>query len=210
MLPYIFNVMLAAGNKKMLQSDQSSKARRKKMDVPIHGDQSFTAQKTFSANFNSRKKHKNVEFTSDIRKEGINLDMSFDHDPESIHSKPNRKQLSKEIERLRSENLQLVEQLTSTESVSLKKMTKLKEKLNAMNNFNGQISNDNQILKDQYEQLMKGYEDLKLQLEETRDCKSCEEMKSALESSTKDYTLLRATNKELLEDINMLKNVVYR
>lgn len=185
----------------MLHSESSSKMRQKKLDVPIHyACPERETQKTFSANFNSRRKHKNVEF---VQPDHMN------QDEENIH-KLNRKQLNKEIDKLRSENLQLIEQLSNSESISIKKVTKLREKLNAVNNFNSQIVNENRMLKDQYEQLRKVYEDIKIQLEEARECKSCEDLKSALENATKDYGLLRATNKELLEDIDMLKNVVYR
>lgn len=207
MLPH-FNIAFMSGtNNKM-----SSKQRRKEIDVPIHSTharQETKTQKIFSANFNARKKHKNVEFVSSPPKppnEEISLDLNLNHpDP-----KPNRKQLHREIENLRTENLQLIEQLNNTESLSLKKITKLRDKLNAVNNFSSQIAGENQILKSQYEELMKAYDDLRKQLEEARQCKSCEDLKNALETSGKDYTLLRTTNKELLEDINMLKNVVYR
>lgn len=185
----------------MSHSEASSKTRRKKPDVPIHNPYP-EAQKTFSANFNSRKKHKNVEF--------VQSNAAEDRQDEYGVHKLNRKQLNKEIDRLRSENLQLIEQLNNSESVSLKKVTKLREKLTAVNSFNTQVVNENQLLRNQYEQLMKAYEDLRLQLEEARQCKSCEDLKSALEKSSKDYGLLRTTNKELLEDIDMLKNVVYR
>lgn len=181
----------------MSHNDLSSKPRRKKPDVPIHNPYPET-HKIFSANFNSRKKHKNVEFVQ-----------QNDLDEENAQ-KLNRKQLNKEIDRLRGENLQLIEQLNSSESVSVKKVTKLREKLTVVSNFNSQVVNENQQLRNQYEQLVKAYEDLRVQLEEARQCKACEDVKSALEKSTKDYGLLRATNKELLEDIDMLKNVVYR
>lgn len=196
----------------MLQPEQSSKPRRKKTDVPIHGqqtEQKFATHKIFSANFNARKKNKNVEFVNNLPK-SMTEELDSCYDPRDQESKPNRKQLNKEIERLRSENLQLLEQLNSNESLRMKKVTKLRDKLNAVLNFNTQLVNEKQSVKDQYEQLMKVYDDLRTQYEEAQQCKSCEQMKSALESSAKDYTLLRTTNKELLEDINMLKNVVYR
>lgn len=201
----------------MSQPEPSSKPRRKKVDVPVHNvypEQKCETTKTFSANFNSRKKHRTVEFDSSApqpAEAGIHLSLASDlRDSEGNYQKPNRKQLNKEIDRLRSENLQLIEQLQNCESVSLKKIVKLRDKLNVVNNFNGQIINENQALKNQCEQLAKAYDDLRMQLEEAKQCKSCEDMKNALESSAKDYTLLRTTNKELLEDINMLKTVVFR
>lgn len=201
----------------MFQSEMSSINRRKKIDVPIHNaypEKRNETHKRFGANFNSRKKHKNVEFEnnqSQLNDMGDSSNLNSDlQDQESVHNKLNRKQLNKEIDKLRSENLELIKQLNNSESVSVKKITKLREKLNVVNTFNSQAINENQILKNQYEQLMKVYEDLKIELEEARKCKSCEDLKTALENSVKDYGLLRATNKELLEDIDMLKNVVYR
>lgn len=213
MLSYLNAFVALLGSSKMSQHEQSSKTRRKNVDVPVHYPE---IKETFSANFNARKKHKNVEFedhflqahnSRKISQEVINSDRQ---EQDSVQQKLNRKQLNKEIDRLRSENLQLIEQLNSSESISLKKVTKLREKLTAVNNINNQVVNENQLLRNQYEQLVKAYEDLRTQLEEARQCKTCEDLKSALENSTKDYGLLRATNKELLEDIDMLKNVVYR
>lgn len=213
MLSYLNSVFLL-GSKRMSQSEVvSSKSRRKKIDVPIHNtypEKKYETQKIFSANFNSRKKHKNVEFENNFTQLKEVENSRENHNQDNVHNKLNRKELNREIDRLRIENLQLIEQLNNNESVAIKKVAKLRDKLNAMYNNNNQIANENQILRGQYEQLFKVSEDLRMQLEEARNCKSCEDLKIALDNSGKDYDLLRATNKELLEDIDMLKNVVYR
>lgn len=192
-----------------MSQEAPSKPRRKNLDVPVHN--TVPEHQTYSANFNSRRKHKTVDFNDAVPKvpyEDVRLPLGNDN--ECSDSKPSRKSLQKEIEKLRSDNFELIEQLNNTETISTKKVAKLREKLKAVSDLNAQVTSENEMFKMQYEELIRAYDDLKAQLEEAQNCKSCHDLKTALENTSKDYNLLRTTNKELLEDISMLKNVVYR
>lgn len=187
----------------MYHAEQHAKPRRKRIEVPVHGRE--TERKTYSANFNSRRKHnKTVDF-EETAKADIDSTSSI---PDNPDSKIKKKHLVREIERLTHEKNELVEKCNNDENVFAKKVTRLREKLNAIQNVNSQIQNENNILQQQYQELALAYDEIKAQLENRSQ--NCEQLKQIVEKSNADYNLLRSNNKDLLEDINMLKNVVYR
>lgn len=204
MLPF-FNLTLAEKN--MSHMDHV-RCRRRKIDVPVHGSE--TGRKTYGANFNSRRKHKVVDF-EETNPPSTKADFdSTSSIPEKAESKLSRKFLVREIERLTHEKNELEDKFNNDESLFTKKLTRLKEKLNAFENANNQIQNENNVLQHQYQELVLAYEEMKAQLESKKNCRNCEQLKEIVEKSSADYNLLRSNNKDLLEDINMLKNVVYR
>ncbi|KAK4884986.1 hypothetical protein RN001_001257 [Aquatica leii] len=91
-----------------------------------------------------------------------------------------------------------------------RKILHLKEKLSNLKAFNEEILEENTLIKSQYKDLLKLYEYCQEELNQTRDCGNCEILKCSLEKSIDDYHTLKASNQQLIQDINMLKNVVYR
>ncbi|KAJ8936623.1 hypothetical protein NQ314_012238 [Rhamnusium bicolor] len=84
-----------------------------------------------------------------------------------------------------------------------------REKISLLQNSNEEIDKENKYLKEQYHNLVLGYEDLQKQLETSKFCKNCEDLKISIEQYSTDNSILRNSNKELKEDLNMLKTVVY-
>lgn len=206
MLPF-FNVTLAeATNNKMTHLEVRSKNRRKKLEVPIHGAE--TEHKTYSANFNARRKQKNVGFEGAYSpNHTTDFELAI---PEKPDGKISRKLLTREIDKLTQEKNEIIDKFNNDEILFTKKITRLKEKLNSIQNINDQIQNENNVLRTQYQDVVLAYEEIKTELELKRNCETCEQLKQMLEKSNADYNLLRSNNKDLLEDISMLKNVVYR
>lgn len=215
MFPF-FNVTLAE-KLRMNSQDVPTKGKKKKVDVPIHKSRNETddvSHRTFSANFNPKGKQKNVEF-ADLKKSPKHVDRVYDDN--SNYSEINkqdvkvsRKLLNKEIEKLTSENLDLSEKLANSENLYSKKINRMKEKVTALQNHNKQFQNENELLRERYQEMLQAYEEAKTEIEAKRTCTSCEQLKLSLEKSNEEYNLLRSNNKDLLEDITMLKNVVYR
>lgn len=215
MFPF-FNVTLAE-TIRMNSQDLPTKGKKTKVDVPIHKSRNEVddvSHRTFSANFNPRGKQKNVEF-ADLKKPPKNVPRVYEDnlsqsETNRLDAKVSRKLLNREIERLGSENLELSEKLASSENLYTKKISKIKEKVTALQNHNKQFQNENELLRERYQELLQAYEETKAEIEAKRICANCEQLKLSLEKSNEEYNLLRSNNKDLLEDITMLKNVVYR
>lgn len=201
MLPY-FNVALA---------ETFRMPRKRNVDVPVHRGNSETSQpihKTFSANFNSRRKQKTVEFADTQSFEQDN-NAHINDDPEK-ETKITKKSLCKEIERLSNENAVLLERLAGAESVCSKKIARMREKVMTLQDYYEQLQTENGNLKAKHQELLDAYEGVKAQLKIDKQCESCEQLKKIVEKGNEEYNLLRSNNKDLLDDISMLKNVVYR
>ncbi|KAF5301197.1 hypothetical protein FQA39_LY19103 [Lamprigera yunnana] len=91
-----------------------------------------------------------------------------------------------------------------------RKALHLKEKLSKLKIFNGEILQENTIIKDQYEDLLMHLKTLKEELTKSKNCKNCESLKTSLGKVSSDNDALKLLNQQLTQDVNMLKNVVYR
>lgn len=172
--------------------------RRKYPDVPVHGD----VKKTFSANFNPRK---NLIAQETKRRPQPTIEEANEEEDES-KPKVSKRTLRKEVERLSKENGILSEKFGRMEKRSLK----MREKIQALHDYNDQVVNDYEKIRVQYQELYLTAQELQAKVDESKNCMNCEKLKSDLEKVDGEYVELRKTNKELLEDIDMLKNVVYR
>ncbi|XP_044264556.1 protein Cep89 homolog [Tribolium madens] len=177
------------------------KPRRKKLEVPVHKTHddskiNLETKKTYSANFHS-KRYKNREDKSP-------------KDVDSVSQKVSRRYLSKENTRLVKENEEIVVKFNELEEMSVRKILKLKEKISVLQNTNDELSKENIQLKDYSQDLLTTLEDLKLQFEINKHCQKCEESKQILQKVNEENTILKTSKKNLEEDLNMLKTVVYR
>lgn len=199
MLP-IFHIVTTACSNKM--NDPPAKPRRKRVEVPIHKKQEESIKRTYSANFTSRRCRQKP---NDDRFAEIILEI-----PDSENTKANKKHLHKEIQRLSKENEDIVAKFNELEGLSVKKITKLKEKIGSLQGLNHNLVKENEIIKIQYGELLKNFEDAKEQLGAPKHCDDCDELKQSVEKLNQENGLLTNDKKELSEDLNMLKNVVYR
>lgn len=188
----------------MSSHEVPAKPRRQKPDVPIHrnAEHSEKHKKTFSANFNSKGSRPSLAHPHHTE---IIVEL-----PDSGRHKPRRRYLMNENVRLRSENEELLEKYHELEDLSVRKITKLKEKIGGLQLANAEVNQHNAELKLQCESLLISYEDLTKQLELKAVCHNCRQLKATIDALTKDNNSLKSKNNELIVDLNMLKTVVYR
>lgn len=132
----------------------------------------------------------------------------------TIAEKPKikRKHLIKENYRIAIENRNLTEDLTNTQHSLVKKETqivKLKDKISSAQNVNKELIEENCIIKTQYQDMLLNLEEFKKQVNKM-SCSNCNELQKHLKTNVKHLEIAKGTNKDLNEDIEMLKNVIYR
>lgn len=185
------------------ETSQKHKKKNKKPEAQVHkiqkggSKEDIKIRKTFSANFDGKVKHKNNED-------------SENEDKTEHKTRIKKKYLIKENDRLTINNIELTDQLVTVQNTIQKRestILKLKEKLVSVQNFNKDILNENNIIKMQYEDILVEVEKFKT---EKSKCINCDELKILIHKNSNEYELLQKQNKDLNEDINMLKNVVYR
>lgn len=198
----------------MITNEIPIKPRRKYVEVPVHRPEKdrhheqHRIKKTYSANFSSRKhKHKcsstdNVPKISEVIIEIPERDVSS--------SKISKKSLTKEIDRLTKDNEEITDKFNELEELSVKKILKLKEKINSLQNINGDIINEKESITQHYRDLQKAYDNVYNQLELSKVCKRCEELREQLDKVTEENDVLRKRNNDVNEDLGMLKTVVFR
>ncbi|GJQ76507.1 hypothetical protein Trydic_g2213 [Trypoxylus dichotomus] len=195
------------------------KPRRKKLDVQVHqSDRSLSereesARKTFAANYPKKsKQRRSTELEqSEKLKQNENNDENYGATgDDKISAKISRKHLTRENERLGRENNELQEKLISMDVYINKKNNKFKEKLNALQILNQEIGEENALLKNQYQELMAQFRACQNELEVRRNCQNCSELNDIVGKQKNELLSLTTSNRELNEDINMLKNVIYR
>lgn len=187
----------------MSNIDVPAKPKRKHVHVPIHKDRT-SHKKTFSANFSSNSNKRPAE--DKHLQANIILEI-----PESDRSgKIKKKYLIKENQRLMDENKEIISKFHELEELSVKKITRLKDKILSLEKLNGEISRNNDELRGQYKDLVKSHELLEGHLEACRICDNCEKLKLLLEKCSQENEMLKNSNKELNSDLDMLKTVIYR
>lgn len=212
MLPY-FHILINENDykKKMHSNDVPVKPIRKKnSEVPIvhkRNDNKFESKsersnyKTYSANFNSKKiKHQQLDVTDDIKQLEVG-DHSYNIDEHK--TKISKKHLLRENERLTLQNNEFATKITLIEDHLNRKNCKLKEKNIALQDLNEAIIKENEELKTQ----MHVYEN---ELETYKHCRKCDEYGKLLQKTRNEFDALNKSNNENKEDLNMLKNVIYR
>lgn len=210
------NVNLMEATVATMDVNQKHKRRSKKPDVPVHRshhsepNDCVPIHKTSSASKNKHnKRDKSTNRTEDKHHTEYNTDEITDNQKTKI----SRKHLIKENEKISTENQNLLEHLSSVQHTLEKKetqVTKLKEKLTAVQNFNKELLNENNIIKTQYQDMLVSLEEFKTQLRTKTKCTSCDELKLVMRKQNSDIVISKTANKELNEDLNMLKNVIYR
>ncbi|XP_018566046.1 protein Cep89 homolog [Anoplophora glabripennis] len=212
MLP-LFQIITSSPAKEMPTNDVPAKSRRKKVDVPVHKiyqSHKEGRKKSFSANFNAHKdKHRNKE-TEIVDHQPIHTEVIVEIPDSDRSAKVSKKQLAKENLKLTNENKELIVKFNELEDLSVKKITKLREKIGSLQLTNAEIEKENKYLNEQYQDLLYNYESAQKQLESSRVCKNCEELSIVIDKYSAENTLLKNSSKELAEDLDMLKTVVYR
>lgn len=178
-----------------------TKPRRKKIDVPVHKcveHDGGNTKKTFSGNFNS-KKHK-------LHIADCELDLEIPQKDKP--PKTRKKQLLKENLTLANENKELLLNFHELENLSVKKISKLKEKIVVVQSENNEIKEEYHEIQQRYSNLVVKYEELD---NNYRLCtKACEELKVDIDHTNKENVKFKTNNKQLAEDISMLKVVIFR
>ncbi|KAG5893920.1 hypothetical protein JTB14_028730 [Gonioctena quinquepunctata] len=184
-------------------NDVPVKPRRKKVDGPVYQSTDHH-KKSFSANFNSGKYYRSTEH------DPVHTEIVVEIPESDRSAKISRKHLTRENMRLNSENKELVMKFHELEDLSIRKITKLREKTGTLQSANTAWEKENNELKIIYQNLMFKFNELNDQLEATKFCEGCEKFRNTVEKSSADNNILRNSNKELNEDLEMLKTVVYR
>ncbi|XP_056648752.1 protein Cep89 homolog [Diorhabda sublineata] len=175
-----------------------------KINVPVHRAQEHgnNRLRTFSGNFNSAK------YCKEEKPPKVNP---------GINSKISKRHLAKDNQRLTEENSELIQRFNELEELSVRKITKLREKVNILQLANAHFKKDLQEIEDSYNQVVSQNEMLKNEIEKLKTCEKCEEYRNEIikcnrenEESQYDKEILENKKKELCEDVNMLKIVVYR
>ncbi|CAH2012266.1 unnamed protein product [Acanthoscelides obtectus] len=178
-------------------ADIPPKPRRRKHETPVK-----PTRKSFSANFHSKyyqnQQHGDAERPPDLQ------------DSDTRSERVSKKHLKRENARLKSENQQLVSKFQELEELSVNKILRLKEKIGNIQVDNAELNKQNSELRLQYESLVMVNDDLRHQLELRKVCKKCGDLQSILNTYKADNHLLRKVNKELNEDLEMTKTVIYR
>ncbi|KAB0804192.1 hypothetical protein PPYR_01162 [Photinus pyralis] len=91
-----------------------------------------------------------------------------------------------------------------------RKVLHLKEKLTNLKHFNDEVIKENSQIKNEYQELLVHFEDIRDELESSKHCQNCYDLKLAIEKNTDECNNLKTLNTQLTQDVNMLKNVVYR
>ncbi|XP_050294635.1 protein Cep89 homolog [Anthonomus grandis grandis] len=201
----------------MLTSDLPVvKPRKKYPEVPIHrperdkpcGPQKI--KKTYSANFSAAKhrhKHVSADNVSIPRVSEVIIEIP---EKDSSGGKVCRKSLMREIERLTKTNEDINSKFNELEELSVKKIIKLKEKIASLHNANDEFVKENEAIRCHFSELQKNYEEIYAQLELCKVCKKCEQLRDQIGQLTQNNDSLRKKNQEVLEDLEMLKTVVFR
>lgn len=194
----------------MYASDIPIKPRRKTLEVPVHSSQeNLLYQHTKRTNSAGRKfKHKSNENLGNSARHHEKTTAIVEDEEKS--PRVSKKSLQKEITRLLKEKEDITVKFYELESLSVEKINKLREKIEEIQKRNEDKSREYSHLKNQFQELSSGYEDVKTQLDKCKVCHSCEEYKQSLDKILKENNQLRISNKEVNDDINMLKTVVFR
>ncbi|XP_060534727.1 protein Cep89 homolog [Cylas formicarius] len=178
--------------------------KRKHVTVPVHRSErekkndDSRNKKTYSANFSSRRHKANPKQNDGVIPE------------RETPKRTCRKTLSKEVERLNQENQDLTAKFNELEDLSVKRILKLKEKVTTLQNINAEIANETHVIRRQYQELLEKCEDAKSGAEVSKACENCQELGKIIDKLSAENEECRLNNKELNEDLNMLKTVVYR
>ncbi|CAH1101637.1 unnamed protein product [Psylliodes chrysocephalus] len=224
MLP-IFQVASPNFDKKnMSLAEISAKPRQRRVNVPVHRilSDNLETKKTFSANFNTRRyavSDDKVGKTTTILEddEPMRTEIIVETIEPDTSTRITKKQLSRENMRLVEENRHLSSKFHELEELSVKKITKLREKINVLQLANTHFKKDIEELEENFEQILHENETLKYELEKLRVCKKCEDFQVAIENChtesekyQKENESVKNKYKELHEDLQMLKIVVFR
>lgn len=192
------------------------KPRRKKLDVQVHradqrSDRDDSTRKIFAANHPKKSKHRrSLELDNEDLRQDENNDDSYAAGDDKTSGKISRKYLLRENEKLSRENNELQEKLLSMDVYMSKKNNKFKEKLNSVQTLNEEIAEENATFKNQYQELMAQFRACQNELEVCRNCQKCAELNDIVGRQKNEIVSLSKSNRELNEDLNMMKNVVYR
>ncbi|XP_048523587.1 protein Cep89 homolog isoform X1 [Dendroctonus ponderosae] len=187
------------------------KPRRKYEEVPVHKPerdkqtQPVKLKKTYSANF-SPKTCCHPDHASSKKISEVIIEIP-EKDPSS---RPSKRNLSREIERLTQDNEQIAGKFAELEDLSVKKILKLKEKVGNLQNINSDLLKENESLRHHYQELQKAYEEAYNQLELSKVCKRCQQLEAQLEAAIQENQALSKRNVDVSQDLEMLKTVVFR
>lgn len=170
--------------------------RKKKFEVPVHGSKALSHPSNLlleKLTEESAVYHHHSELTHDV--------------PEKERStrRSDKKLLKKENARLNKENKDLLMKFNELEDVSVKRITRLKEKIQTLQEFNAELAKENASVRSISENMYKECQQL-----QNRQCARCNELQSSIDKCTAENTDLRTSNNELIEDVNMLKTVIFR
>lgn len=194
------------GDKEMYATTVPTKPRRKDLEVPIHRNQQENDISRSTKTITRKHRHRSRE-RSCRSPQFSNQEAS---DENENYSKISRKQLWKDNLQLTKEKEDIISKFNELEDLSVKKISKLREKVSGLQNNKFEVEEENRILRSSLEGLGREYEEVRNQLELYKVCQNCEEFKAALEQFSNENGALKNTKLELTEDLDMLKTVVYR
>lgn len=186
-----------------------TKPRRRDLEVPIHRNYENNelnvarrTSRTIARKHRHRSKDRNERSPQFSTQEASDENENF--------PKVSKKQLWKDNLKLSKEKEDVIAKFNELEDLSVKKITKLREKVSTLQNGKLEVEEENQLLKSRLEALSNEYEETRNLLEQYKFCQNCEEFKVALEQISSENSSLKKSKLELNEDLNMLKTVVFR
>lgn len=217
MLPY-FHIITPHSNTKQIKMQKGivpqKPKRNKKPEVQVHRQEKKDGKiiKTFSANVGSKLNKHGDQLDDNDDSVDVTNEFQFRlEDPDDkLNNKLSRKILVKENEKLKIENKELIEKLSLLEEHLIKKNSKLREKNSALHTFNETVTNENNALRNQNEELITKLKNCQEEVNTLKNCMKCEDLTATLEKYKVDLASSKKLNSEMSEDLNMLKNVVFR
>ncbi|XP_045472065.1 protein Cep89 homolog [Harmonia axyridis] len=191
-----------SGDKIMYATTVPTKPRRKDPEVPIHRNQQ---ENELQVARKTARKHKHRSRERNER----SPQQSSQEEAES-YQKISKKQLWKDNLQLSKEKEEIIAKFNELEDLSVKKITKLRERVSGLQDDKLAVTEENDLLKSRLEGLTAEYEVTRELLEQYKVCQNCEEFKVVLDQFSSENGSLKKAKLELSEDLNMLKTVVYR
>ncbi|KAL3287983.1 hypothetical protein HHI36_002437 [Cryptolaemus montrouzieri] len=196
-------------DKIMYASTITTKPRNKTIEVPVHRQQHESERKTVTKASSRKQRHRSSERYHKSPHRSIQESIpGVPHENED--NKISSKQLWKENLQLAKEKEEVIAKFNELEELSVKKITKLREKVSVLQNEKLEIEAENSNLKLRLNEVLSEYEEVRNQLEFSKICHGCEEFKAALEKFSSENSYLKKMKQELTEDLGMLKTVVFR
>ncbi|CAG9864066.1 unnamed protein product [Phyllotreta striolata] len=185
-------------------------------NVPVHRT---NTKKTLSANFIAKR------YNSTNHRNGKTTTILANDEParteiivETLDNPENsKKRLARDNRRLTEQNQLLASKFNELEQLSVRKITKLREKVNVLQLANAHFKQDIEELERTHDTVLQDNERLSAEIQRLKVCERCREYRLEIEATRIDNDNYKKANEsiegrsdELREDLQMLKIVVFR